>query len=288
MATSGDIATRRTYAEAMDAGDAHIVLTLETSQPIEIGAFVGAFTSLAAEYERFISERSPDLSGKAEIFVREVRAGSIVADLVPLIAGVVPLVADMNMVLIVENFVVRWGARFSALIRGDFSKFKGSRSELKDWIDGVTAIASDPNGSISLQAATFEDGKNQLRAALKFESGQARTAKTNLERRLALLDHRNHVTQQRVLMVFTRSDVNDAGVGKSSGERVKIEEIADTSLPLIYASELAEERIKHEIRDGAENVFRKGFVVDAVVKTNATKPVAYAVTAVHQVIDLPD
>lgn len=73
-------------------------------------------------------------------------------------------------------------------------------------------------------------------------------------------------------MRFTRSDIGDVTVGKPSGERVKIEEIADRSLPLVYGSELAEERIKHEIREADENVYKKGFIVDVNVKSTGGRP----------------
>ncbi len=89
-------------------------------------------------------------------------------------------------------------------------------------------------------------------------------------------------------MIFTRSDIGTAQVGKPSGERVKIEEISAKPLALIYASDLAEQRIKHEIREADDNVYEKGFVVDVNVRSSNGKPAAYAVTHVHQVIDLPD
>jgi len=76
--------------------------------------------------------------------------------------------------------------------------------------------------------------------------------------------------------------------GKPSGERIVIEDISDKPLALIYASEMAEDRIKHEIREADENVFKKGFVVDVNVRSIGGRPVAYAVTNVHQVIDLPN
>jgi hypothetical protein len=69
---------------------------------------------------------------------------------------------------------------------------------------------------------------------------------------------------------------------------VKIDEIPDRPLALVYGSELAEERIKHEICDADENVYKKRFVVDANVKSLGGRPVAYAVTNLHQVVELPD
>ena len=89
-------------------------------------------------------------------------------------------------------------------------------------------------------------------------------------------------------MVFTRTDVGNAIVGKRSGERVKIEEVHSKPLALMYASELAEERLKHEIREAEENVYKKGFVVDVNVRFVNGKPSVFAVTNVHEVIDLPD
>jgi len=57
---------------------------------------------------------------------------------------------------------------------------------------------------------------------------------------------------------------------------------------LIYASELAERQIKREITEADDNVFRKGFVVDVNVEFRGEMPIAYSVTNLHQVIDLPD
>jgi hypothetical protein len=100
------------------------------------------------------------------------------------------------------------------------------------------------------------------------------------------LDETEDADHARVLMTFTRADVGDANINQKSGEMVLIEEISDKPLALIYQSNLAEERIKSEIRD-AISVFHKGFVVDTNVTARNGRPVAYAVVNVHQIIDLP-
>ena len=89
-------------------------------------------------------------------------------------------------------------------------------------------------------------------------------------------------------MIFTRSDVGDAPKDKRSGERVIIQEISNRDLPLIYASDLAEQRVKHEIRDADDNIYKKGFNVDVSVQYKNSKAIVYRVLAVHEVIDLPD
>lgn len=67
-----------------------------------------------------------------------------------------------------------------------------------------------------------------------------------------------------------------------------IDAISDRPLPIVYASELAEQRIKHEIKEADENVFKKAFEVAVSVEVVNAKPAAYRVMEVYQVIDLPD
>lgn len=69
---------------------------------------------------------------------------------------------------------------------------------------------------------------------------------------------------------------------------VEIEVIHPRPLRIFYASTLAEERIRHEIADADDSVYKKAFDVDVNVEIKAGKPVAYRLVAVHDVIDLPD
>jgi hypothetical protein len=196
----------------------------------------------------------------------------------------------MEKALIVDKFVPIWGGRFRALLAFPNTKKQApeTRSELKDWADAVAVIARDPDASATLQASVFEDGKKKIRAAFTFTTRQARRVQHTIENRQRRLEKKEHADHSRVLMHFTRSDIGDVNVGKPSGERVIIEDISDKPLALIYASKLSEDRIKHEIPEGDENVFKKGFVVDVNVRSIGGRAVAYAVTHVHQVISLPD
>ena len=56
----------------------------------------------------------------------------------------------------------------------------------------------------------------------------------------------------------------------------------------MYSSPLAEERIKYEIREPDENVYKKGFVVDVKVLLVRDRLSVYAITTLHSVIDLPE
>jgi hypothetical protein len=277
----------RSFPVSLRESPVILTLTINNSQPIELTAFVGAFTSLAAEYRRSV-RANDDLEDEATIYVKEVRSGSIIADLIPLVAPALPIIAShAEQIWQAVEFVDKWADRIKKLSQGIVPEGFG-RSDLKIFSDATAAIARDPDASATLEAATFEDGKRQVRAAFKFQTKEAKSVTQTIDAEYERIESQTNDTALRVLMVFTRSDINDAPTDKRSGERVLIGEICDRELPLIYASELSEQRIKHEVREADDNIFKKGFVVDVLVLKKGERPIAYKVTHVHDVIDLPD
>lgn len=279
----------RTYAAAMARGQPFIEMRLEVPGAIELGDFVGAFTSLASAYDRFVEREAPKLAKDATLYVQEVHQGSIVALLVPWLPVLAGTVEGMSAILTVEQFVRTYGARMRSLIDPATESFPDTKtSELKDYFEQVAAIAATPNSQMEIAAIEIEDGERKVRAAIKFKTSEARQLQDRVETIRHQVENAPGVPASRVLMVFTRTDVGKPAVGKSTGERVKIETISDRRLSLIYGSDLAEERIKHEIRESEENVYKKGFLVDVHVETRNGKPVGYSVVHVHDVIELPD
>ena len=253
------------YPQAMSDSQAILTLRIDTEKPIELDSFVGAFTSLAEEYRREMRSQFPDIDSDARIFVKDIRKGSYVADLIPYVTAVAPLISGMDHLLIVEKFVKVWGGRIAALSTGELGAWRPTKSELGTFTNAVKAVANDPSGKSSLEAATFEDERLKVRASFTFSTEEARACQKTIDslyREEGTSDETDH---ERVLMVFTRTDVGDVAVGKRSGERVVISQISKKPLAIMYSSRLAENRIKYEIREADENVYKKGFVVD--VKT---------------------
>jgi len=200
--------------------------------------------------------------------------------------GLSAVVNVIEQVEIVVKFVQNYGGALSPYLGGSKSP-EVTRSDLKDFMGAVSAIANDPNGHATLRAVAFEDGKKKIKAAISFDTSEARQAQRQIEDQQVMIEAKESADHQRVLMVFTQSNIKDATMGKRTGERVRVEEISPRDLPLIYASDLAEQRIKHEVREADDNVYKKGFVVDVNVQLVNGKPAAYRIKNVHQVIDLP-
>jgi len=263
------------YAKAMERGQPYVRLRLSVPEAIELGAFVGAFTALASEYDRFIRTEHGK-NGEATLYVAEVRKGSIEADLIPALASGIPvLVAMAGQALDVEEFVRRYGHRLTRLLgKSPLLPEDITKAELRDFTEQVAAIAAVPGSTIEVAAIKIENGEHKIEAAFKFDTKQAREIQDKAELMHQQIEHLARADHERVLMVFTRSDVRGATVGKRSGELVSIDAISDRSLPLIYASDLAEQQIKHEIAEADDNVYKKGFMVDVNVESRSAKPVA--------------
>lgn len=264
---------------------AHIEVVIDTTEPVELGDFVSAFTSIAAQYRRYMRQNHPDLIDDTRIYVREVRPGSIIAELILIGAS---LIGIMDQIQIVHNFVTVYGEKLRRYLTGSGEVPDANKTELNEFMGSVAAIANSEHGAGTIKAVAYEDGKRQVKASIEFNKQEASRAVTRIEAHAQRLDAARSIDNSRVLMTFKRSDIGDAGVGMRSGERVIIGAISDRDLPLIYGSALAEQRIKDQMRNTDENIYRKGFVVDVKVETRGGRPIAYAVLHVHQIIDIDE
>lgn len=267
----------------------HIELVLDLKDPIEVGDFVAAFAALEGEFDRFVRARFPDLQSASEIYVTEVRQGSIVAELVPWIVltgqAALTIPAGMDAMMVVEDFVRRWSTRVGAYLKPGGKTEEADKAALRDFMGAVAAVAKDRDGEARLRAV---DGDRRISVEFRFGTPEARIAQEGIEAHRRTLEAAHGADHRRMLMTFVQTNTKSIGLGTRTGERVIIGDLFRRDLPLIYASALAEERIKHEIREADENVFKKGFVVDVSVALRNGRPLAYRVTELHQVIDLPD
>jgi len=65
----------------MGEQSALLTLKIDTDEPVELRDFVGAFTSLANECERYVDTNDDNVKTDPKMYVREVRSGCIEADL---------------------------------------------------------------------------------------------------------------------------------------------------------------------------------------------------------------
>lgn len=285
----------RTYNAAMGEDGAHIRLKLDNSQPIALSDFVGQFVGIGSQFEKFVAREHPQLKGESEFYIKEVRAGSIEADFVAwllgggLLGAGLTAIDTIDKIQIFTKFIKDFGGKFSAYFRPGGRADGVSNGDLTDFLKAAEAIANDPNGSAKLEAAYFEDGERKVRAAFHFSTTEAKQAEKEIAEHRREMEAKTDQNQERVLLRFVRPSVEAGKPGKRGGERGIIESIARRAMPILYASDLAEQRMRHEKMQLDGNVFRALFDVSVNVELSPTgKPVAYRITEVHSVLDDED
>jgi hypothetical protein len=131
----------------MDERSTHIILTLDTERPIEVGDFVSAFESISSQYQKFVRTNYPDVGRDVDIYVKEITPGSIIADLIAWGQSTLAPVGDELQKAITESFVRYMDARLSAYFKIGGRDPKATKSDLSDFMGAVQAIANDTNGS---------------------------------------------------------------------------------------------------------------------------------------------
>lgn len=286
----------RTYSDAMEGEGAHIRLKLDTHDPIALSDFVGSFVGIGNQFEKFIAANYPELKAESEFFVKDVRDGCIEADLVTWVqaalTGAAVVLPNLNIIdtidkgQILAKFVRDLSKRISPYFQHGGRDPKATKGDLADYHKAVAAIARDPLASANIEAAVFEtDGRN-VRSAFKFKSSEAREAQRQIADHRRELEATTGKNEDRVLLKFVRPSVESSKPGKKGGERAIVASIHPKALPVIYASDMAEQRTHHEFLEAEGNVFRKLFDVDLNVERNvAGKPIAYRIMHVHVVVD---
>lgn len=282
------------YTEAMGEDGAHVRIKLDTDEPVALSDFVGSFVGIGSQFEKFVAREHPGVKTESEFFVKEVRAGCIEADLVAMItagAAILPGLDPIELIdrgQILTKFVRDLSARISPYFKAGGRDPKATKSDLADYHKAVAAIARDPNASGNIEAAIFESDGRSVRSAFKFKSDEARMAERQIADHRLELESKTDENQDRVLLRFVRPSVESSKPGKKGGERGVIESIQKRALPVLYVSDMAEQRMHHEKMQLQGNVFRALFDVDVNVELGANgRPVAYRIKEVHTVIEDP-
>jgi hypothetical protein len=139
----------------------------------------------------------------------------------------------MDGVLIVGGFGALFSKRIRALITGQFVSNAG-KGDVRELAETVRAVAHDKDGEMRVESIRYQDGVWTRKLEIEFDTRQARKAVATLDAQKADMDKKSDADHERVLMIFTRSDVNNAEIGKRSGERVKVEELSEKPLALMY------------------------------------------------------
>ncbi|MCA0423740.1 MAG: hypothetical protein LCH61_10505 [Proteobacteria bacterium] len=265
-------------------GEADAVLTIriDTHDPVELQDFTASLQAFEAQFRREYERAHPNRDEtETKLVIKTVRSGSIIVDLIAVLA---PIISDMERLTTIIDYVDMIREKIGPWLVPGGRNPDASTKELQSFHRVVAAVAKDTSGSLDLKARYLRrDGSGEeVRSEFAIRTQEARVVQSNIEAEQVERKTLEQTDYRQVIMTLHQASLDEAKAGKAAGEKGVIESISEKPLKLVYASDLAAQRIKAEIRND-DNPLRKAFVVDVNVEKVRGKPHAYRITHVHSI-----
>lgn len=262
---------------------AHIEIVIANQDPIDLIDFTASLTAMARVHEARLKATNPKIDvDETRLLIVDVRKGSVVLELLPVLAPIISTVEFTNTAV---AFVEHLGRAFAVLKRPGGRIEDPTTAQLKNLGNAVQVIANDSAGELKI-AAKYKNGAVIQEFLVTKREAQQISENASEQRRE--IEEKGSAEHRRVLMRLHQTSAENLKIDKRTAEKGIVERIDGTPRPLIYASDLAGQRIKDEILKADGNPFQKGFIVDLDVETVNGSPRVYRIVEVHDVIDLDD
>jgi hypothetical protein len=264
---------------------------IENQAPIELNDLAASFRAISDEFEAFAS-KDPDVRypAEAKLFVKEIRPGSVLADLVNyapiVITGTTAAVAQAKPVIDAlgqTNTVVKFAEHlkkgWQALFKGTKDKSELEKSTLKTLSDILLPIAKDSGSKIEITTGDIYTGN--VYNTINYDSKGSTRIRKQAELEINKKEQAKlHIYKKQTLIFFqTRNQI-----GNTTGDKGRIEAISKKEVKIIFE----DDDLKQTILSSPDNLFKNAYIVDVEVGFMNDKPITYKVTALHEKFPLPD
>lgn len=249
-----------------------LTVNINNKTPVDLIDFAQSMISLGAEYSDFIAESNSHLvSDEIKLYIKQIRPGSIITELVALAPALMPFAEH-------ANTVIDFTSHMKSCI--DFLKGTGDKPEnidkqtLNRVSKFVEPIAKD-NGSVLQLDASNNTGT----ITININSLEANEIQNKAAREIEKLKEPILGLHKQVVLYWTQTRSDN-----KKGYKGVIESISDKEVKVLFEND----EIQYEMIHGEEQIYEKAYVVDAYVETIKDKPAAYRIMRFHEAIELPE
>jgi hypothetical protein len=256
--------------------DERVKLTIEiqNGQPVELVDLTKSFLALAEEYKKHAERQHFDVTGgDVKLYVKEVRTGSIIADLMAQSPTMLPFLENVHSIITFVEYIKQIT---EYLLGKQHGKKEIEKSTLQNVIQLVEPISKDCNSQISIGAFNL----NNVNAAvtININSLEANAIQNAAHREIDLLKTPETGVRTQVLLYWfqARNDPNT-----NTGDRAIIESISTSPVKVQFISEGVKGKILRE------NLFDTAYIVDVAVETINGRPMLYKILELHDKMEIP-
>ena len=246
----------------------------QNQRPIDLIDLTTSLMAVGEQFRRFVHRHDAALTEDGyRLFIKEVRAGSIIAELVS-------YAVQSSMIMPAIPLVAQFGQEISDLFdffkdikeARDVAKEIGfGKKDLQQISDIIDPVAKDGGSQLNLIATHG----GVIKVNVSISSLEANAVQNNLRRRIeATRESITGMHHDQVLYWYQMR----ADIAEKPGDKAVIERFSRNPVKVRIASD----EVKREMIDRPQNPFRKLYLVDVDVTEIDGKPVLY------KIIDVKD
>jgi hypothetical protein len=201
-------------------------VTINNEKPVVLVDLTMALLGVGQQFERFIeTETTEQHKVGSELYIKEVRSGSIVLELVAQTIPVVPL-------LWVGGSLAEWLKYATAVIEWLTGKLATppkdvTKQDLRQWNNILEPVAKDFGSQMNLSVSSG----GQVIQQFFISSQEANAAQNAIRRQLERLDEPDDHVQRKRVMVWYQTKFDDES---PTGDRAVIESISKTPVKVVF------------------------------------------------------
>lgn len=256
--------------------DGKLVVEYKNQRPVELVDLTRSLLALADEYEQFADE---ELDGayrtETKLYIHQIQTGSIITELVPYAAGLLPILSEANTVLSFAERLQKIIDRLRKPKQEENEPDVDPRS-LENVSTILEPVAKDSASQINISTKTDFHAP----VIININSHDANAMQNHARRLLEAQKAPDKGRHEKVLMYLhqARNDLQS-----KAGDRGIIESISKKDVKVVFLSDAT----KAQMLRADENPFRYAFVVDVDVETVKGKPALYRILACHEHVEKP-
>lgn len=243
---------------------------IKNEKPVVLTDLTLSLLAVNQQFQRFMeSETNQDYQVGTELYIKEVRSGSIIVELVAQALPLVPLIWS-------GGSLSEWVNSAKAILDWLLAKTSTPpktmhKNDLKQWKAILEPVARD---SASQMNFTVSDRASVTINQFSFNSTEANAAQNRITRELAAIDDPNEHIQNRKLMYWYQTKFD---TDSHTGDKAIIESISKRPLKVIFENNAVKEAMLAGDERFNKPWHKLAYVVDVEVQTVQGEPKIYTV-----------
>jgi hypothetical protein len=244
-------------------------VTLNNSRPVVLTDLTMALLGVGQQFERFIeNETTEQHRVGSELFIKDVRSGSIVVELIAQAIPVVPLLwqgGSLTEWVGHAKHVVEWLNGKLAKPPKDLTK-----QDLRQWNNILEPVAKDHGSQMNFSVSDGGQVVNQF----FITSDQANVAQNSIRREMDRLDEPDDHVQRKRVMVWYQTKFDDQS---PTGDRAVVESITKTPVKVIFENNAVKKAMLAGDPRFAKPWHELAYIVDVRIQTVQGVPKVYTI-----------